>query len=254
MKKTTLMILGWIYSTSFSFAQMPYTTPDNIGTGNCFSFDGSNDYVNCGTGTLLQPNTATLTLEAWVYRNNVTGFRYIAGKRKTDQSNNTSKFQILINTSGNPYCEVRGSKNKNVFLTGSTTIPHSEWHHVALVVNNTSPYVTLYLDGVVDAQSTTDPGTIDTGGGASGNYFSIGRHTYIIGGPTQYFDGKIDEVRFWNVALTQAQIRNNMTRQLTGSETGIVGYWNMNEGTDGTCTGGEDVCDITGNGNHGLKQ
>ncbi len=44
-----------------------------------------------------------------------------------------------------------------------------------------------------------------------------------------------------------------MCRQLTGTETGLVGYWPMNEGEDNTCAGGEDVCDQSGNGNHGTK-
>jgi prepilin-type N-terminal cleavage/methylation domain-containing protein len=30
-----------------------------------------------------------------------------------------------------------------------------------------------------------------------------------------------------------------------------VGVWNFDEGTDNTCSGGEDVCDISGYGNHG---
>ncbi len=65
---------------------------------------------------------------------------------------------------------------------------------------------------------------------------------------TQHCDAQIDEVRIWNVARTQAQIRDNMCRQLTGAETGLVSYWNMNEGT------GNTVNDLTTNNNHGTRQ
>ncbi|MCD4736580.1 MAG: right-handed parallel beta-helix repeat-containing protein, partial [Bacteroidales bacterium] len=47
----------------------------------------------------------------------------------------------------------------------------------------------------------------------------------------RYFDGKIDEVRIWDNARDSTQIRENMYLTLTGTETGLAGYWQMNEGT-----------------------
>lgn len=48
--------------------------------------------------------------------------------------------------------------------------------------------------------------------------------------------------------LTQAEVRNSMCSTLDGNETGLVGYWNMNEGT------GSVVTDLTSNANHGTRQ
>jgi hypothetical protein len=45
------------------------------------------------------------------------------------------------------------------------------------------------------------------------------------------FDGLLDEVRVWNVARTQAQIRADMNRTLAGNEPGLVGYWRLDEGS-----------------------
>ncbi len=39
-----------------------------------------------------------------------------------------------------------------------------------------------------------------------------------------YYSGSIDEVRIWNTARTTAQIRENMTKSLTGIETGLAGF------------------------------
>lgn len=36
-----------------------------------------------------------------------------------------------------------------------------------------------------------------------------------------------------------------------GLKRGLVGHWKMDEGTDNSCSGGEDVCDSTTNANHG---
>ena len=55
------------------------------------------------------------------------------------------------------------------------------------------------------------------------------------GFPGRVFDGKIDEVRIWNIARTAEEIKNSMNTNLgstiLGSETsGLVGYWSMDEG------------------------
>jgi hypothetical protein len=41
----------------------------------------------------------------------------------------------------------------------------------------------------------------------------------------------MDEIRVWNHRRTEAQIRENMRRQLTGSEAGLAGLWNFDDGT-----------------------
>src|SRR5262249_22324570 len=50
-----------------------------------------------------------------------------------------------------------------------------------------------------------------------------------------------DEIRIWNVARTQAQIQQNMMKPLLGSESNLVLYYPMDEGT------GTNLIDRTGN-------
>ncbi len=121
--------------------------------------------------------------------------------------------------------------------TSVTNIADGEWHHVSGVRNGVN--LEVYIDGVLE-------NTNNIGGVAVNNPttpLTLGHEA--IGNS---FVGQMDEVRIWNVARTQAQIRDNMCRQLTGTETGLVGYWNMNEGT------GNTVNDLTTNNNHGTRQ
>ncbi len=60
----------------------------------------------------------------------------------------------------------------------------------------------------------------------------------------EYFHGQFDEIRLWNVARSEKEIRDAMNNRLTGKEKGLVAYWNFDDGT---------ANDLTANGNHGLS-
>ena len=55
--------------------------------------------------------------------------------------------------------------------------------------------------------------------------------------------GRMDEARIWNVARSPVEIRRDMAASLTGTETGLAGYWQFNDGT------GTTTADLTANGN-----
>ncbi|MCD4697324.1 MAG: fibrobacter succinogenes major paralogous domain-containing protein, partial [Bacteroidales bacterium] len=61
------------------------------------------------------------------------------------------------------------------------------------------------------------------------------------------FHGKIEECRVWNVARTETEIRENMHLPLTGTETGLISYWQFNDGS------GTILVDDIG-GHHGTLQ
>ena len=46
-------------------------------------------------------------------------------------------------------------------------------------------------------------------------------------------------------------LNDNTTSASTTLTSGLVGYWKLDENIAGTCTGGKDACDSSGNGNHG---
>jgi hypothetical protein len=44
------------------------------------------------------------------------------------------------------------------------------------------------------------------------------------------FAGLIDDIRIWNTVRTQSEIANNKESELRGTESGLLAYWNCNEG------------------------
>ena len=67
---------------------------------------------------------------------------------------------------------------------------------------------------------------------------------YYISAPS-YYEGLSHQMRIWNRELSQLEIQSYMSTAPTGNESGLVGYWNFNEGTGNTAS------DATSNSNDG---
>ena len=59
------------------------------------------------------------------------------------------------------------------------------------------------------------------------------------------YDGKMDDVSFWSIALSLEEIQAYMDCSPEGNEEGIIGYWDFEEGS------GETALDLS-NGNNGI--
>jgi len=60
------------------------------------------------------------------------------------------------------------------------------------------------------------------------------------------FDGLIDDVRVWNVERTATEIADNYNKELTGSETGLVGYWKLNSTLGDSTANNNDLTNNNG--------
>ena len=106
----------------------------------------------------------------------------------------------------------------------------------------------IYIDGELAVQSNT----VFTIGNASNSNLFIGESP---GFPGRVFNGKIDEVRIWNVSRTQSQIQSTMNTILTSeyystSDSGLVGYWRLDDGTGQTA---EDLSFFSNNATLGTS-
>ena len=108
-----------------------------------------------------------------------------------------------------------------------------------MVVDRVSNIFSLYIDGLLVDYDNISPnfGNVDVGIPISIGVMSLNNSSLL--------DGKADNLQIWNKALTQSEIQNYMSCPPTGNESGLVGYWNFNEGS------GNTVTDLTSNGNNG---
>ncbi|HEU0040454.1 MAG TPA: LamG-like jellyroll fold domain-containing protein [Verrucomicrobiae bacterium] len=101
----------------------------------------------------------------------------------------------------------------------------NEWIHLAAVSGPGG--MKLYANGALVGEHTNAASFADI-------HVS---HTNVFGrGLTrnpgdQDFRGQMDEIRVWNHRRSEAQIRENMHKRLTGKEEGLAGLWNFDDGT-----------------------
>ena len=220
MKNLTTIITAIFLLTSITTAQ-----------NYSLSFDGNDDYVNVGNTSSLTIS-GDITVSAWVYFDDFSAIPTVISK-VTDGSN--VGYGI----------EKKSQQDKLSFWIGDGTdfvdaisgvLSATTWYHV--VGTNDGTNSKIYINGELEA-------TVAQGNpaGPTGD-LKIGLHS-TQSQSYRYWDGLIDEISIWNVALNQEQIQSIMSSELSGDETGLVAYWNFNEGE------GETLYDRSGNANHG---
>ncbi len=88
------------------------------------------------------------------------------------------------------------SDDVNFFNLAGAAAGQGVWHHIAVTYNAATGVTTAYLDGVYDGQMT-QTGTLDPS-----THFIVGGHR---GGTGRNFNGLIDDMAVYNVALTPTQ-------------------------------------------------
>ncbi|RKY58279.1 MAG: hypothetical protein DRP96_08705, partial [Candidatus Neomarinimicrobiota bacterium] len=186
----------------------------------------------------------SITVEAWVFPMNVpaNGGSAVLVSRPYYNADPWYAYELRINNYGSEdkpcfdFAVSDGSPGGlSIGAMNNTPITIGEWAHVAGTYDGSS--LRLYVNGDLAAEV---PFSVNIGTGNAGLY--IGGHW------TGFFNGVIDEVRLWNVCRTQNEIRTAMNTALTGNETGLAGYWPLDEFT----TVGEVypvVADLTDNHN-----
>jgi hypothetical protein len=98
-----------------------------------------------------------------------------------------------------------------------------QWYHAALVINTTGE-TTFYLNGsVIDSEVLNGAYTLYNPGPTYCG--SVGSRQ----GTSQFFRGKVDELRIWNYARTALQIWDNRHHTVSNTETGLIAYYQFNE-------------------------
>ncbi len=191
---------------------------------NVLEFDGVNDYL------FLSSNNRNITTEVsvacWV-KSSVTGTTQFI----TSKYNGGGGFTLYFDVNGKAAIDGRdGSGTYKSTGPSTTSVNDGQWHYLTGTINITSGTWSIYVDGVLENTANLTAGTTL----ACSEILVAGM--YYNTGVSYFFTGAIDNISYWNLELDQASIEWNMNNCLNGTETGIVGLYNLNEGTGTTVT------------------
>jgi hypothetical protein len=214
-----------------------YGNPTWMPTGGmidgALAFDGLGDYVRIADHPDFDLTTE-ITIAAWI-KVDVFDKAWQAIVTKGDSA---WRIQRSASSNGIEFAcsglSVPGTTWGNVL--GTVNVNDGQWHHLAGLYDGATVY--LYVDGILDA-SAPAYGVIAT------NSFDvcIGEN---VDQPGRYWNGLIDDVRIYDVALSEEQTAAVMT---TGGSTleppdaepfsGMIGYW-PGDGNADDLAGGHD--------------
>ena len=168
--------------------------------GPALSFDGVNDWVTVADSASLDLTTRA-TLEAWVYPTALGSvWRTVVFK---EQASQLAYGLYANNDIGRPSGHL--FTTSELFTSGSSALALNTWSHLAMTWDGTTQRV--FVNGA-QVGTRTVGGTLVNGTGPlrfGGN-----------GVWAEWFAGRIDEVRVYDRALSQAELQSDMTTPIGG--------------------------------------
>ena len=203
MPKTDPALVGWYkLENENSGTAVDYSGWDYYGTlsgkpqwvegyyGETLSFDGDDDYVDLGNPKAWSSARSPRSMCGWARTDTVAaGWRWIAAYG----SPATSQAMFIGMTGGSLY---GGGYGDDIFKDGLWEI--GVWHHICLTYDGTT--AKLYTDGMEVASGAKTWNLVPSRA-------CIGRQVNTL---AEFWDGLIDDVRIYNVALTPEQIKQVM--------------------------------------------
>ncbi len=223
----------------------PSTTEyDETIMGTALDLDGSLSCVEIKDSETLNNITEQLTVSLWI-RPTSNPNRYAAILSKSDlwEDRITHRSFIMNYKEGGSiqFAASPDGEGEASLYSPDSVIKHNTWTHVAGVIDAEKNYMKLYINGIE----------------VSSRDFKWVKKIYKSHLPLRIgwshenrsaqspFVGQMDDVRIWNIARSDADIRKDMITELNGDEPGLVGYWKFNKITDGI------ISDMSPNRNDG---
>ena len=210
-------------------------------SGKSIRFDGVDDFATLGRPASIEfdPDGDSFAISCWVKTKHSGSIIGVASTNT--QGVEGSYYRMFIQGDGKLVGRIGNSGNS---AFSDAAINDGNWHHCALVVDNTGAVLggvgnKLYVDGVVQAN-----------GGSNANFTAPGIDL-LIGARrdgsnsknTFHFKGHIDEVTMWSVALSATEVSElyNSGAYFSPKDhskvANLVSWWEMGDGATASQVG-----------------
>ncbi len=162
----------------------------------------------------LNPSSG-VTIEAWVRPTTISNCQTIVGK-----GFQTGYWLGLCNGRIRYYSNGTGTRRD-----GNSAVSTGAWRHIVVTFDGSERR--YYLNGDLDSSAST-PGSLAHNTDPLGIGGEGGSATFP--GGLFPFSGYLSEVRLWNYARSQDQIRSTMYQQITAAQPGLIAVWALEGG------------------------
>jgi uncharacterized protein (TIGR02145 family) len=194
-------------------------TTDRFGnSGKAYSFDGVDDKVQINPSTSLNNFNNSMSISAWINCQGRSGNPSYSPNESQDLQGIFGPATYLIGDGGfylrlndgnydnsNDRVIQYVNTNAGVSLYSHSIVTNNIWEHIICTFDGN--YVRMYRNGNMTDSILAVGGGISNSNNTNGRYYTIGQ-CIDWGTPSivQAFNGKIDDIRIYNRALTQAEI------------------------------------------------
>jgi len=200
-------------------------------------FDGTGDYINFGN-VLDQTGASGFSISAWV-KITAGGSNTIVAKMNSLSFdgyqfyiNAANKLKFLLNDTG------------DLALNGGTVLSIDTWYHVVLIYDGdaTGAGTKIYLNGQAETITVT-AGPFSGSASNSDNF-------YIGGRPLDDIAGNLNNVAFWNSAISEDQVLTIYNGGVPNDISSLspVSWWSL--ASDSYYNGNEWICPDLGSGSN----
>jgi hypothetical protein len=209
-------------------------TTDRFGEANkAYNFDGAtNSYIRMPADLLPTTNR---TISLWFNVPDVTNRPGLLGYGGNGSCGTTLLMGLNLLGAGQFYTQ--GHCGNNAAGYGYPTPPVNKWHHWVLTISGSSQKI--YVNGQLKSTDNTFSGST----AVSGKDFSLGVITSVSGtapytdANVGYLNGKLDDVRIYDAAMTEEQVLSLYNTESLG----LIAYYSFNDNAN----------DQSGNGHNG---
>jgi len=164
--------------------------------GSAFKFDGVDDWVSISDDESLDFGVDDFAISAWVKTTYGGTQRIVHKVSGIDQG-----YSFLLNSNINFYI-ANESGEVGITVESINNVFDDNWHHIVVSADRDGD-ATFYIDGVLDSSSDISG---EAGSISNNEPISIGYNP--DSGGIQHFNGTIDEVKIWNISLSEGEIKS----------------------------------------------
>lgn len=196
-------------------------------------FDGTTAAGIEYNGNTAHRITGDLTLECWLKVSNFNSVRVIAhcGTDSGSSGADNTLYYIAIEDELHIfYLHQYGLGNaEDVEILLERALQANTWYHFILRRNTSTKHIIVDIYDIKGALYSQGYGVYNTApSGGSNSWLILGNSVDM----TNPFSGALKEMRIWNTLRSNSDIEQNGLQILSGAESGLVGYWRLDEGAN----------------------